>query len=161
VLFFCDRSCKSDFSYGISMFYGNIMSVIGYIGIRLWHLLHTFCFVRLWIMDRSDYHRLNVIWNNILWSLDVDRWRENVLCLSLVLLPNITCADSWSTRRRHWIVITRLYILLWLIDAALEWLCLSIVYRLWVWKYMISVMCGLETFVDRPSACDSGRIHFC
>jgi len=34
-----------------------------------------------WYLDRSDYHRLNVAWNNSFWGIFSCCWRESVACL--------------------------------------------------------------------------------
>jgi len=90
--YFCERSCKIDVSYGISKFYGNfnnIMLVVGYNKneMAMLHLVKTYCLPALmyrcetWHMDRSDCHRLNVIWNNSFLKIFGCSWREDVSCL--------------------------------------------------------------------------------
>ena len=90
--YFCERTCKVDFSYGINKFYGNfnnIMSVIGYgrNEMATLHLAKTYCApaamygCETWHLDRSDYHRLNVAWNNSFRRIFGCCWRESVACL--------------------------------------------------------------------------------
>ena len=93
--YFCERTCKVDFSYGINKFYGNfnnIMSVIGYgrNEMATLHLAKTYCApaamygCETWHLDRSDYHRLNVAWNNSFRRIFGCCWRESVACLQFL-----------------------------------------------------------------------------
>ena len=90
--YFCERSGKIDISYGSSKFYGNfnnILSVVGYNRNEMatLHLVKTYCIPAVlygcetWYLDRSDYHRLNVIWNNSFRKIFCCCWREDVSCL--------------------------------------------------------------------------------
>ena len=73
--YFYERTCGIDFSYGIRKFCGNfnnVMSVVGYYRneIATLHLIRSYCRSTVlygcetWYLDRYDYHRLNVLWNN-------------------------------------------------------------------------------------------------
>ena len=77
IIYFYERTCGIDFSYGFRKFYGNfnhVMSVVGYYSNEMatLHLIKSYCVPSVlygcetWYMylDRHDYHRLNVLWNN-------------------------------------------------------------------------------------------------
>ena len=74
--YFHAQFCKVDTSYGIRKFYGNfsdILSVIGYNKNEMatLHLVKTYCVPTVlygcatWYLECQDYHRLNVICNNL------------------------------------------------------------------------------------------------
>jgi len=87
--YFYERTCGIDFSYGIRKFYGNfnnVMSVVGYYRneIATLHLIRSYCIPTVlygcetWYLDRYDYRRLNVLWNNSFRKIFKCCWRENV-----------------------------------------------------------------------------------
>jgi len=62
------------------------MSVVGYYSNEMatLHLIKSYCVPSVlygcetWYLDRHDYHRLNVLWNNLLRKIFKCCWKEHV-----------------------------------------------------------------------------------
>ena len=173
--YFYERSCKIDCCYNINKFYGsfnNIMSVTGYNRNEMasLHLVKSYCVPAVlygcetWHLDRSDYHRLNVIWNNSFRKIFRCCWRESVSCLQFYCqtLPMSYIIDQrkilfWQKSLNSDNKVIRILAIMHKgsIGLILSKYCIPSVnmrasdIKNYLWKH----------FVD--SAYNNGKIHFC
>jgi len=87
---FFNQNCTVDYSNSVQNFYGNfILSALGHNRnkISAVHLVKSYCipsllyWCEIWTLCSSDYHKMNVIWNNAFSKIFQCCWRESVSCL--------------------------------------------------------------------------------
>jgi len=81
-----NQGCTIDYSAGIHKFYGNFNNILSVLGhsrneISTLHLVNSYCIPSLlygceiWSLNSSDYHKMNVIWNNAFRKIFQCCWR--------------------------------------------------------------------------------------
>ena len=81
-----NQGCTIDYSAGIHKFYGNFNNILSVLGhsrneISTLHLVNSYCIPSLlygceiWSLNSSDYHKMNVIWNNAFRKIFQCFWR--------------------------------------------------------------------------------------
>jgi len=89
---FFNQNCTVDCSNSVQKFYGNFNNILSALGhnrneISAVHLAKSYCIMSLlygceiWTLGSSDYHKMNVIWNDAFRKIFQCCWRESVSCL--------------------------------------------------------------------------------
>ena len=89
---FFNKSCSVDYVNSVQKFYGNFNNILSVLGhnrneLSAVHLVKSYCIPSLlygcevWSLNSSDYHKMNVLWNNAFRKIFQCCWRESVSCL--------------------------------------------------------------------------------
>ena len=88
---FFNQNCTVDYSNRVQKFYGNFNNILSALGhnrneISAVHLVKSYCIPSLLYgceigLCSSDYHKMNVIWNNAFRKIFQCCWHESVSCL--------------------------------------------------------------------------------